>query len=110
MRYIKGEANWMADALSRLGQKVDENETMDSLVKQCLDFFFKSTGERKVEEQNEKVEVEEEREMEVCNWVEDKMFRIDDGGFGERTRNLGELNQESRESLLGLLWKFYSCG
>ena len=40
LRYIRGEENWIADALSRSLQQEKGEGTVDPSVKACLDFFF----------------------------------------------------------------------
>ena len=40
LRYIRGEENWIADALSRSLQQEKSEGTVDPSVKACLDFFF----------------------------------------------------------------------
>ena len=38
LRYIRGEENWIADALSRIGGSCEGNPSMDSNVRKCLNF------------------------------------------------------------------------
>ena len=40
LRFVRGEENWIADALSRLGIRDETNLTIDPTAKSCLDFFF----------------------------------------------------------------------
>merc|ERR1711888_509330 len=40
LRYIRGEENWIADALSRSLQQEKGEGSVDPSVKACLDFFF----------------------------------------------------------------------
>ena len=89
----------MAGALSRLGGNPKKENGMDSLVQQCLDFFFgKNQGiERKTEDR--------EKEDEVT-------VMIMEGGDEEECEDypefIGDLSREGREGLVkigGLLMK-----
>ena len=88
MRYVRGEDNWMADALSRLGDNPLKEKRMDSLVHQCLDFFFgKNQG------------VEKELGNEVRD--SDEVIRVMEEGEEEEAEDcsdlIGEMSREGRE-------------